>query len=134
MRVLVVEDEPDLLTVLSQSLREQGYAVDTATNGRDGLFKAVAGHYDAVVLDLMLPVMDGWTVLKQLRREGHLVPVLVLTARDALRDRVTGLDAGADDYVVKPFELDELQARLRALVSPVRRQGQPDHRLGRCSG
>lgn len=116
MRVLIVEDEPDLLMVLSQSLREQGYAVDTATNGRDGLFKAVAGHYDAVVLDLMLPVMDGWTVLKQLRREGHLVPVLVLTARDALRDRVTGLDSGADDYVVKPFELDELHARLRALT------------------
>ncbi|HEX4056143.1 MAG TPA: response regulator transcription factor [Tepidisphaeraceae bacterium] len=116
MRVLVVEDEPDLLTVLSQSLREQGYAVDTADNGRDGLFKAVAGHYDAVVLDLMLPIMDGWAVLKQLRSEGHLVPVLVLTARDALRDRVTGLDSGADDYVVKPFELDELQARLRALM------------------
>jgi DNA-binding response OmpR family regulator len=116
MRVLVVEDEPDLRAVLSQSLREQGYAVDTAGNGRDGLFKAVAGHYDAVVLDLMLPVMDGWTVLRQLRSDGHQVPVLVLTARDAIRDRVTGLDSGADDYLVKPFELDELYARLRALV------------------
>jgi two-component system, OmpR family, response regulator len=116
MRVLVVEDEPDLLTVLTQSLREQGYAVDTASDGREGLFKAVAGHYDAIVLDLMLPVMDGWSVLKQLRREGHLVPVLVLTARDALQDRILGLDSGADDDVVKPFQLDELHARLRALV------------------
>jgi two-component system, OmpR family, response regulator len=116
MRVLVVEDEPDLRAVLSQSLREQGYAVDTAGNGRDGLFKAVGGQYDAVVLDLMLPIMDGWTVLKQLRSQGHQVPVLVLTARDALRDRVSGLDSGADDYLVKPFNLDELHARLRALV------------------
>lgn len=116
MRVLVVEDEPDLLDVLSQSLREQGYAVDTATNGRDALFKALGGQYDAIVLDLMLPVMDGWEVLTQLRREGHLVPVLVLTARDALQDRIQGLDSGADDYVVKPFQLDELHARLRALV------------------
>ena len=116
MRVLVIEDEPDLLTVLAASLREQGYAVDTATDGRDGLFKAVDGRYDALVLDVMLPVMDGWNVLRQLRTEGHAVPVLVLTARDALRDRVTGLDLGADDYLVKPFELDELHARLRALM------------------
>jgi two-component system OmpR family response regulator len=116
MRVLVVEDEPDLLNVLSQSLREQGYAVDIASNGKEGLFKAASGHYDAIVLDLMLPIMDGWSVLKQLRKEGHLVPVLVLTARDALQDRILGLDSGADDYVVKPFQLDELHARLRALV------------------
>ena len=116
MRVLVVEDEPDLLDVLSQSLREQGYAVDTATNGRDALFKGMGSQYDAIVLDLMLPVMDGWEVLTQLRREGHLVPVLVLTARDALQDRIQGLDSVADDYVVKPFQLDELHARLRALV------------------
>jgi two-component system OmpR family response regulator len=116
MRVLVVEDEPDLLNILSQSLREEGYAVDTAANGRDGLFKASSGHYDAIVLDLMLPIVDGWSVLKQLRKDGHLVPVLVLTARDALQDRILGLDSGADDYVVKPFQLDELHARLRALV------------------
>lgn len=116
MRLLLVEDEPDLLTVVGQSLREQGYAVDTADNGRDGLFKAVDGHYDAIILDIMLPQLDGWSVLKQLRTQGHKVPVLVLTAKDALTDRVTGLDLGADDYLVKPIELDELHARIRALV------------------
>jgi two-component system, OmpR family, response regulator len=116
MRVLVVEDETDLLDVLTQSLREEGYAVDSATNGKEALFKAADGHYDAIVLDLMLPVMDGWEVLRQLRKDGQTVPVLVLTARDAVHDRVTGLDLGADDYVKKPFELDELHARLRALV------------------
>jgi two-component system OmpR family response regulator len=116
MRVLVVEDEPDLLSVLAQSLREEGYAVDTAADGREGLFKAEGGEYDAMVLDLMLPQMDGWTVLKKLRGAGQKVPVLVLTARDALPDRVKGLDSGADDYLTKPFELAELLARLRALV------------------
>src|SRR5690348_2990064 len=102
MRVLVVEDEPDLLSVLAQSLREEGYAVDTAADGREGLFKAEGGEYDAMVLDLMLPQMDGWTVLKKLRGAGQKVPVLVLTARDALPDRVKGLDSGADDYLTKP--------------------------------
>jgi two-component system OmpR family response regulator len=116
MRILIVEDEPDLLSVLAQSLRESGYAVDTAADGRDGLFKAVGGQYDAMILDLMMPEVDGWTVLRQLRREGHLLPVLVLTARDGLRDKVRGLDVGADDYLTKPFELTELLARLRALV------------------
>lgn len=116
MRVLVVEDEPDLLTVIAQSLREAGYVVDTAEDGEDGLFKAQGGQYDAVVLDLMLPRMDGWGVLKALRKSGQAVPVLVLTARDALPDRVRGLDSGADDYLTKPFELPELLARLRALI------------------
>jgi len=116
MRVLVVEDEPDLLSVLAQSLREDGYAVDTAEDGREGFLKARGGQYDALVLDLMLPKMDGWTVLKELRRAGQAVPVLVLTARDALSDRVRGLDSGADDYLAKPFELAELLARLRALI------------------
>jgi two-component system, OmpR family, response regulator len=116
MRLLVVEDEPDLLTVLSQALREQGYAVDVASNGRDGLFKAQGGQYDGVILDLMLPLIDGLEVLRQLRNEGHAVPVLLLTARDALSDRVRGLDTGADDYVVKPFDMAELLARLRAIV------------------
>jgi len=130
MRVLVVEDEPDLVMVLSQSLREQGYAVDTASDGQEGLFKAVAGHYDAIILDLMLPVMDGWAVLSQLRKEGHVVPVLVLTARDALQDRILGLDSGADDYVVKPFQLDELHARLRALVRRAAGKANPIIDLG----
>jgi len=115
MRVLVVEDEPDLLRVLSQSLREEGYAVDEAADGRSGLFKAKVNEYDAVVLDLMLPGMDGFAVLRELRKEKR-TPVLILTARDALGDRVKGLDSGADDYLTKPFELAELLARLRALI------------------
>src|SRR5579862_3301337 len=116
MRVLVIEDEPDLLSALAQALREEGYAVDTSEDGRDGLFKAQGGQYDALVLDLMIPQLDGWGVLERLRRDGHAVPVLVLTARDALPDRVRGLDLGADDYLTKPFELAELLARLRALI------------------
>jgi len=116
MRVLIVEDEPDLLSALAQSLREEGYAIDTAADGRSGLFKATSSPYDAIVLDLMLPQLDGWGVLRELRRAGNAVPVLVLTARDALPDRVRGLDSGADDYLLKPFELAELLARLRALI------------------
>jgi two-component system OmpR family response regulator len=116
MRILVVEDQPDLLSVLAQALREAGYAVDTASDGKEGLFKAETDQYDTVVLDLMMPLMDGWTVLKKLRDGGHRVPVLILTARDSLKDRVRGLDCGADDYLIKPFELAELLARIRALV------------------
>jgi two-component system OmpR family response regulator len=116
MKILIVEDEPDILSVLAQSLREEGYAVDTATEGRDGFFKADGGSYDAVVLDLMLPQMDGLSVLRELRRRDNSVPVLVLTARDTVRDTVRGLDAGADDYLIKPFELSELLARLRSLI------------------
>ncbi len=116
MRVLVIEDEPDLLTVLAQSLREAGYAVDTASDGREGLFKAQGGEYDALLLDLMIPRLDGWALLKTLRAGGNSVPVLVLTARDALPDRVRGLDTGADDYLTKPYELQELLARLRAII------------------
>ncbi len=115
MRLLSVEDEPDLLASLSQALREDGYAVDTAVVGDDGLFKAQNTHYDAVLLDVMLPGLDGWMVLQRLRKT-HKTPVLMLTARDASRDRVRGLDTGADDYVVKPFDLQELLARLRALI------------------
>ena len=115
MRVLVVEDEPDILAIVAQALREAGYAVDTAADGEEGLFKAEGGQYDAVVLDMMLPKMDGWAVLRKLRPTST-VPVLVLTARDALPDRVRGLDCGADDYLVKPFELAELLARLRAII------------------
>jgi two-component system, OmpR family, response regulator len=115
MRILVVEDEPDLLRSLAQALREEGYAVDAAANGNDGLFNAEGTDYDAIVLDVMLPGMDGWEILKRLRKIKK-TPVLMLTARDQSRDRVKGLDTGADDYVVKPFDLPELFARLRALI------------------
>jgi two-component system, OmpR family, response regulator len=115
MRVLVIEDEPDLLEALVQALREAGYAVDQASDGPDGLFKAAGTEYDAIVLDLMLPGMSGWDLLRELRKSKS-TPVLILTARDTLPDRVRGLDAGADDYLTKPFELPELQARLRAII------------------
>lgn len=115
MRILVVEDEPDLLRNIKQALREEGYAVDTATNGEDGLFSAESTDYDAIVLDVMMPKMNGWEVLTRLRKTKK-TPVLMLTARDQSRDRVRGLDTGADDYVVKPFDLQELFARLRALI------------------
>ena len=115
MRILIVEDEPDLLRSLAQALREEGYAVDTANNGEDGLFNAESYDYDAMVLDVMLPKLDGWEILKRLRKTKK-TPVLMLTARDQPRDRVKGLDTGADDYVVKPFDLSELFARLRALI------------------
>jgi two-component system OmpR family response regulator len=122
MRVLVIEDEPELLDVLGRALRENGYAVDEAADGEDGLYKATSWEYDAVVLDLMLPRINGWELLARLRRT-HRTPVLILTARDAVTDRVRGLDSGADDYLVKPFELTELLARLRALIR--RAAGQP---------
>jgi two-component system OmpR family response regulator len=115
MRVLVVEDEPELLRVLAQALREEGYAVDEADNGPDALFKATHWDYDAVLLDLMLPGLDGWQILAELRKTKP-TPVLILTARDAVDDRVRGLDVGADDYVVKPFNLAEVLARVRALI------------------
>ena len=115
MRLLIVEDEPDLLASLAQALREEGYAVDTADYGDVGLFNAEGTNYDAIVLDVMLPGLDGWEVLKRLRKTRK-TPVLMLTARDQTRDRVKGLDTGADDYVVKPFDLEELFARLRAII------------------
>ena len=115
MRVLIVEDEPRLVRSLAKALREEGYAVDTAETGGDGLFKAQTYAYDAIVLDVMLPELDGWQLLERLR-QTHRTPILMLTARDATRDRVRGLDSGADDYLVKPFDLPELLARLRALI------------------
>jgi two-component system, OmpR family, response regulator len=126
MRVLVVEDEPDLLASLLLALREDGYAAEGAADGAEGLFKAESVAYDAIVLDIMLPVMDGWEVLARLRRSKK-TPVLMLTARDGVRDRVRGLDSGADDYLVKPFDIDELLARLRALIR--RAANQPDSRI-----
>jgi two-component system, OmpR family, response regulator len=115
MRVLLVEDDTDLRLTLAQALEEQSYAVDTAEDGEDGLYKAETWTYDAIILDVMLPVLDGWQVLERLRKKKK-TPVLMLTARDSVRDRVRGLDLGSDDYLVKPFNLVELLARLRALI------------------
>ncbi len=115
MRVLVVEDEPDLLAAVAQALVEDGYAVDTASDGDDGLKMALAWPYDIVVLDIMLPRIDGFTLLREIRRKKS-TPVLILTARDALDDRLKGLDGGADDYLVKPFSVPELLARVRAVI------------------
>ena len=115
MRILVVEDEPRLQRNLAKALREEGYAVDTAADGADGLFKAESYDYDAVLLDVMLPELDGWELLARLRRKKQ-TPVLMLTARDAHGDRIKGLDTGADDYLIKPFDLGELLARVRALI------------------
>ncbi len=116
MRVLVIEDEPKLAEVIARGLREEGYAADTAGRGEDALWMAQAASYDAILLDVMLPGADGFEVCRQLRDLGVWSPVLMLTARDAIDDRVSGLDAGADDYLVKPFSFEELLARLRALV------------------
>ena len=122
MRVLVVEDEPDVRRAVSEYLREEGYAVDSANDCEDGRYKANAWDYDAILLDVMLPKIDGWALLAEIRKTKK-TPVLMLTARDAVSDRVRGLDTGADDYLVKPFELSELAARLRALIR--RSAGQP---------
>lgn len=124
MRLLLVEDEPHLLRTLARALREAGYAVDTSEDGEEGLYKAENTEYDAVVLDVMLPKLDGWQVLTRFRRTKR-TPVLMLTARDTTQDRVRGLDSGADDYLVKPFDLAELLARLRALIRRSAGQTQP---------
>ena len=129
MRILAVEDEPDLLDSLMVALREDGYAVDGAPDGEEGLYKAENYEYDAIVLDVMLPKLDGWEVLRRLRRNKK-TPVLMLTARDSVRDRVRGLDTGADDYLVKPFELPELLARLRALIRRAAAQAQSKLEFG----
>lgn len=115
MRLLLIEDEPELLHTLANALRDEGFAVDTADHGDEGLEKALEASYDAILLDVMLPGLDGWDILRQLR-EKKTTPVLMLTARDRTSDRVRGLNSGADDYVVKPFDLAELIARLRALI------------------
>ncbi len=116
MRVLLVEDETKMLAFLKQGLEEQCYAVDIADNGEDGLHWALNFSYDVIVLDIMLPKKDGLTVCRELRNQRIITPVLMLTARDAVDDRVTGLDCGADDYLVKPFAFRELLARIRALT------------------
>ena len=122
MRLLVIEDNPKMATLIKKGLTEQGYAVDVAHSGHDGEFMAASEAYDAVVLDLMLPDQDGLIVCRNLRRRGIHTPILMLTALSTTQDKVTGLDAGADDYLSKPFEFDELVARLRALLR--RGQGQ----------
>lgn len=129
MRILIVEDQPDLLRNLARTLREEGYAVDTAMDGKDGLSKAEDTDYDAIVLDVMLPKMDGWELLRRLRATKK-TPVLMLTARDAVPDRIRGLDTGADDYLTKPCDLDELLARLRALIRRSAGQAKPLLEIG----
>jgi two-component system, OmpR family, response regulator len=129
MRILIIEDEPELRRVLVQALREAGYAVDEAADGPDGLFKAIAWTYDLVLLDLMLPGLDGIEVLRRLRREKP-TPVLVLTARDTVPDRIRGLDVGADDYVVKPFNLAEVLARVRAIIRRAAGRGESRITIG----
>ena len=116
MRLLVVEDDPNLNQQLVDALKEAGYAVDAATDGEEGHFLGDTEPYDAVVLDIGLPKMDGLTVLETWRKEGRKMPVLLLTARDRWSDKVAGIDAGADDYVAKPFHMEEVLARIRALV------------------
>jgi CheY-like chemotaxis protein len=123
MRVLVVEDEIKMASLIRRGLREEGLAADVAINGEDALWMAQSSSYDAIVLDVMLPGLDGFETCRRLREEGVWAPVLMLTARDSVEDRVAGLDGGADDYLAKPVELPELMVRLRALVrrEPVRR-------------
>lgn len=116
MRILVVEDDPDLARQLKAALTAASYAVDVAGDGEEGHFLGDTEPYDAVVLDLGLPVMDGVTVLKRWRRDGRTMPVLILTARDRWSEKVAGFDAGADDYVTKPFQMEEVLARIRALI------------------
>ncbi len=116
MRVLVVEDEPKMAGLLRRGLVEEGYAIDVAGSGEDAVWAATENPYDAIVLDVMLPDFDGFEVCRRIRAAGRWAPVLMLTARDAVPDRVAGLDVGADDYLTKPFSFSELFARLRALL------------------
>jgi two-component system, OmpR family, response regulator len=116
MRVLIVEDEPKMAGLIRRGLREEGYAADVSSNGNDALWMAAATEYDAIVLDVLLPGTNGFDVCRELRQNGVWSPVLMLTARDSVDDRVAGLDAGADDYLTKPFSFVELLARLRALA------------------
>src|SRR5712675_2048434 len=116
MRILIVEDEPKLARLLARGLHEEGHAADSAATGEEALWMAESAAYDAIVLDVMLPGLDGFAVCRTLRDRHVWTPVLMLTARDAVEDRIEGLDSGADDYLTKPFSVAELRARLRALV------------------
>jgi two-component system, OmpR family, response regulator len=130
MRVLIVEDEPKMAGLLRRGLRQEGIAADLAAKGEDAVWMAGATDYDAIVLDLMLPGIDGFEVCRRLRDDGVLSPILMLTARDGVHDRVAGLDSGADDYLVKPFSYAELLARLRALARRSHGTGTPELRVG----
>jgi two-component system, OmpR family, copper resistance phosphate regulon response regulator CusR len=121
VRVLVIEDEQKVARALREGLESEHYQVEVSASGEDGFFRAVSKPFDVIILDLMLPGRSGLEILSTLRRQGHRTPVLVLTAKDAVQDRVVGLDSGADDYLVKPFAFAELLARLRALI----RRGRP---------
>ncbi|KPL19498.1 MAG: hypothetical protein AMJ75_12600 [Phycisphaerae bacterium SM1_79] len=125
MHLLVIEDYRPLQQSLTKGLREAGFAVDSTRDGREGLWYAMGNEYDVIILDLMLPGMDGLEILKKIRSKGRKVHVLILTAKDTVQDRVTGLDLGADDYLVKPFAFEELLARVRALVRRSYRQKNP---------
>ena len=116
MRILLVEDEPRMANVIAKGLREQSYAVDVAQDGGAGLYEASINDYDVIVLDVLLPRRDGYEVCRDLRKRGDTTPILMLTARAAVDDRITGFDAGADDYLTKPFSFRELLARIRALL------------------
>jgi two-component system copper resistance phosphate regulon response regulator CusR len=116
MKVLIIEDEPKTASYLKKGLTESGFVVDVAADGEEGLHRALESAYDVIVSDVMLPRMDGWTILSRLRERAVATPVLLLTARDAVPDRVRGLDLGADDYLVKPFAFSELLARIRNLL------------------
>ena len=122
MRILLVEDEPDAARMVAKGLREEAYAVDVVGDGEAACYQAQVADYDAIVLDVLLPLKSGLEVCRQLRREGASVPILMLTARDSVEARIAGLDGGADDYLTKPFDFGELLARLRAVI---RRSGRP---------
>jgi DNA-binding response OmpR family regulator len=126
VRVLLVEDEPRAAEVLAKGLREHAYAVDLAADGEAAVFQVATTDYDAVILDVMLPLKDGIAACREIRRSGNAVPILMVTARDAVEARIEGLDCGADDYLVKPFDFGELLARLRAIVRRGRQPLLPD--------
>jgi len=129
MRLLLIEDYRPLQKSLAKGLQEAGFAVDSTGDGQEGLWYAMSNDYDVIILDLMLPGMDGLSILKKLRAKGRQSHVLILTAKDTLEDRVTGLDLGADDYLVKPFEFRELLARIRALLRRSYRRKNPRIRI-----
>lgn len=130
MRILIIEDEPDMLDTLAEAMRGEGHAVDEAADGEDGLFKATEIDYDAIICDVMLPVFDGFEVLRRLRKKKR-TPLLMLTARTGVKDRIQGLDTGADDYLAKPVDLNELAARVRALIRRAHGNAAPVIRIGR---